>query len=61
MVWYPWLQEHINDVLSGLFAATDGMKPVGFISMKENNQYTVEIYVMVFCLIIMYVGLVKYY
>ncbi len=28
------------------FAAMDESKPVGFISIKENNQYTAEIYVM---------------
>ena len=28
------------------FAAIDESKPLGFISIKENNQYTAEIYVM---------------
>ncbi len=41
------VREYINGCVERpFFAATDGMKPVGFISMKENNQYTVEIYVM---------------
>ena len=40
-------QEYINE--SGklpFFAAIDNSKPIGFISIKENNQYTAEIYVM---------------
>ncbi len=41
----------INDYVSGVketvfFAAYEDEKPVGFISIKSNNEYTAEIYVM---------------
>ncbi|HOT31267.1 MAG TPA: GNAT family N-acetyltransferase [Petrotogaceae bacterium] len=41
----------INDYVSGVketvfLAAYDDEKPVGFISIKSNNEYTAEIYVM---------------
>ena len=40
-------QEYINESSNlPLFAAIDESKPLGFISIKENNQYTAEIYVM---------------
>lgn len=40
-------QEYINKSSNlPFFAAMDEIKPLGFISIKENNQYTVEIYVM---------------
>lgn len=41
------VQEYINGCIElSFFAAIDGTKPLGFIVMKENNQYTAEIYVM---------------
>lgn len=40
-------QEYINKSSSlPFFAAMNESKPLGFISIKENNQYTAEIYVM---------------
>ena len=40
-------QEYIdNSSNSPFFAASHNSKAIGFISIKENNQYTVEIYVM---------------
>lgn len=40
-------QEYINKSSNlPFFAAMDEIKPLGFISIKENNQYTAEIYVM---------------
>lgn len=40
-------QEYINESSKlPFFAAIDESKPLGFISVKENNQYTAEIYVM---------------
>ena len=40
-------QEYINESSKlPFFAAIDESKPLGFISIKENNQYTAEIYVM---------------
>ncbi|MEY8304954.1 GNAT family N-acetyltransferase [Anaerosalibacter bizertensis] len=40
-------QEYINKSSNlPFFAAMDEIKPLGFISIKENNQYTTEIYVM---------------
>ena len=40
-------QEYINKSSNlPFFAAMNESKPLGFISIKENNQYTAEIYVM---------------
>jgi len=40
-------EEYINRSTElPFFAAMDESKPLGFISMKENNRYTAEIYVM---------------
>lgn len=40
-------QEYISESSNlPFFAAFDESKPLGFISIKENNQYTAEIYVM---------------
>lgn len=40
-------EEYINKSADlPFFAAMDGSKALGFISMKENSQYTTEIYVM---------------
>ncbi|HHT50023.1 MAG TPA: GNAT family N-acetyltransferase [Eubacteriaceae bacterium] len=40
-------QEYISESSNlPFFAAIDETKPLGFISIKENNQYTAEIYVM---------------
>lgn len=40
-------QEYINESSNlPFFAAIDESKPIGFISVKENNKYTAEIYVM---------------
>jgi len=40
-------QEYINESSNlTFFAAIDESKSIGFISVKENNKYTVEIYVM---------------
>ncbi|MPM08949.1 hypothetical protein SDC9_55265 [bioreactor metagenome] len=40
-------QEYINESSKlPFFAAFDKLKPLGFISIKENNQYSAEIYVM---------------
>lgn len=40
-------QEYINvSIYLPLFVAIDESKPIGFISIKENNKYTAEIYVM---------------
>lgn len=41
------VQEYINGCIElPFFAAIDRTMPLGFIVMKENNQYTTEIYVM---------------
>lgn len=40
-------EEYINRSTNlPFFAAMDKSRPLGFISLKENNQYTAEIYVM---------------
>ena len=40
-------QEYINESSNlPFFATTEASKPLGFISIKGNNQYTAEIYVM---------------
>lgn len=40
-------QEYINESINlPFFTVIDESKPLGFISIKENNQYTAEIYVM---------------
>lgn len=40
-------QEYINvSIHLPFFVAIDESKPIGFISIKENNKYTAEIYVM---------------
>lgn len=40
-------QEYINESSNlPFFTAVDESKPIGFISIKENNEYTAEIYVM---------------
>lgn len=42
-------QEYITESMKMPFwTAYDGQIPVGFIALKENNQYTAEIYVMGF-------------
>ena len=55
-------QEYISESSNlPLFAAIDESNPVGFISVKENNRYTAEIYVMGFFLIVTIKGLEHLY